>query len=94
MLRQLAPIDLATAVPVTVDGRPVAAAPYDTVAVLLLRLGRLPFRRTTMSAAPRAAYCLMGVCYDCLVEIDDRPRQQACMIEVKPGMRIVTAAAS
>jgi predicted molibdopterin-dependent oxidoreductase YjgC len=93
MLRPLAPIDSAAAVQVTVDGMPVAAASHETVAVLLLRLGRLPFRRTVLSGAPRAAYCLMGVCYDCLVEIDGRPRQQACMIEVAPGMHIVTGVA-
>jgi hypothetical protein len=94
MLRPLEPIDPAAAVLVTVDGAPVAAAPHETVAVLLLRLGCLPFRRTILSDAPRAAYCLMGICYDCLVEIDGRARQQACMIDVVPGMRIVTGAQS
>ncbi|MDA3790079.1 MAG: (2Fe-2S)-binding protein [Desulfobacula sp.] len=35
-----------------------------------------------------APHCLMGVCFDCLVEIDDLPNQQSCMISVKDGMRI------
>ena len=35
-----------------------------------------------------APHCLMGVCFDCLVEIDDLPNQQSCMISVKNGMKI------
>jgi predicted molibdopterin-dependent oxidoreductase YjgC len=31
----------------------------------------------------------MGICFDCLVEIDGRPNQQGCMIEVQAGMQIV-----
>jgi hypothetical protein len=31
---------------------------------------------------------MMGVCFDCLVTIDDQPNQQACMTLVRPGMRV------
>jgi hypothetical protein len=31
---------------------------------------------------------MMGVCFDCLAEIDDVPNRQSCMIEVRDGMRI------
>jgi len=31
---------------------------------------------------------LMGICYDCLVMIDDQPNQQSCMIPVRSGMKI------
>jgi D-hydroxyproline dehydrogenase subunit gamma len=30
----------------------------------------------------------MGVCFDCLVEIDGMGNQQACMREVKEGMNV------
>ena len=36
----------------------------------------------------RAPYCLMGVCFECLVEIDGRPNMQACLVTVREGMRI------
>ena len=36
----------------------------------------------------RAPYCMTGVCFDCLAEIDGVPNRQSCMIEVRPGMRI------
>jgi hypothetical protein len=31
---------------------------------------------------------MMGVCFDCLAEIDDVPNRQSCMVEVQEGMRI------
>jgi predicted molibdopterin-dependent oxidoreductase YjgC len=31
---------------------------------------------------------MMGVCFDCLMEIDGRPNRQACMVQVEEGMRI------
>jgi hypothetical protein len=31
---------------------------------------------------------MMGVCFDCLVTIDDQPDQQACMTSVRAGMRV------
>jgi NADH dehydrogenase/NADH:ubiquinone oxidoreductase subunit G len=30
----------------------------------------------------------MGVCFDCLVQVDAQPNVQACMVTVKTGMRI------
>ena len=31
---------------------------------------------------------MMGVCFDCLMEIDGVPNQQACMVPVAEGMAI------
>ena len=31
---------------------------------------------------------MMGVCFDCLAEIDGVPNRQSCMVPVRPGMRI------
>jgi len=30
----------------------------------------------------------MGVCFECLVEIDGRPNQQACQAMIRDGMQI------
>ena len=45
-------------------------------------------RNTPFSGEKRAPYCLIGVCHECLMEIDGRPYQQACMITVEEGMKI------
>jgi predicted molibdopterin-dependent oxidoreductase YjgC len=59
-----------------------------SVAAALLAAGVSRFRATPVSGAPRAPYCMMGACFECLVEIDGVPSRQACMVEVKAGMRI------
>lgn len=83
--------DVAAAeVPVTIDGAPFAACAGDTVAAALLASGRLAFRATPVTGAARGPFCMMGACFDCLVTIDGRPNQQACMLSVAPGMRIET----
>ena len=77
-------------IPVTIDGVAFTARAGDTVAAALLVSGRLACRTTPVSGAPRGPFCMMGVCFDCLVTIDDRPNQQGCLITVAPGMRIAT----
>lgn len=72
----------------TLDGVTLSARAGDTVASALLAKGHWTFRRTAISGAARGPYCMMGACFDCLVEIDGRPNQQACMIEVRPGMAV------
>jgi D-hydroxyproline dehydrogenase subunit gamma len=76
-------------VPVTIDGRSHLAQRGETVASLLLRLGQAAVRRSPVSGAFRGPYCMMGVCYECLIEVDGRPAQ-ACMARVAEGMEIRT----
>ena len=78
------------AVALTVDGRPVTARAGDTVAAALLASGLSHCRTTPVSGAPRAPYCLMGVCFDCLVTIDGVGSRQACLVAVREGMRVET----
>jgi D-hydroxyproline dehydrogenase subunit gamma len=73
---------------ITIDGVALEVPAQETLAAALLQSGRLDLRTTAISGAPRSAYCMMGVCFDCLVTIDDQPNQQACMTVVRPGMRV------
>jgi D-hydroxyproline dehydrogenase subunit gamma len=75
------------AVEVVVEGRPVTAYLGETVATVLLAEGHLATRRT-VGGAPRGVFCGMGVCFDCLVVVDDIPNTRACMTWVRTGMRI------
>jgi predicted molibdopterin-dependent oxidoreductase YjgC len=77
-------------VQIEVDGEPVETFVGETVATALLAAGRPVLRRTDRSGAPRGLYCGIGVCFDCLVGIDDRPRVRACQTPVAPGMRVDT----
>ena len=72
----------------TFEGKEIAARAGDTVACALLQAGITAFRTSVVTGEPRAPYCMMGVCFDCLAEIDDVPNRQSCMVEVQEGMRI------
>ncbi len=79
----------AAAVTVHIDGRPVRAEAGESVAALLLRQPEGWSRTTPISASPRAPYCMMGVCFECLVEIDGQGSAQACLTPVQDGMSVV-----
>lgn len=88
MFRRL--LDGGVAVNVTIDGAPFAAREGDSVAAALLASGRTMCRTTPVSGAPRAPYCMMGVCFDCLVTIDGVGNRQGCLVRVAEGMAIET----
>ena len=75
---------------VTVNGHPFAVPAGASVAAALLAAGLHHTRTTPVSGAPRAPYCMMGICFDCLVEIDGHPNRQACLSPVQEGMRVRT----
>jgi predicted molibdopterin-dependent oxidoreductase YjgC len=76
------------AVTIFIDGRPVAAELGESVAAVLLRQQEGWSRTTPVSQSPRAPYCMMGVCFECLVEIDGQGSVQSCLTPVANGMRI------
>src|SRR5215831_1751235 len=88
MFRRLG--DMGATLTLKVDGREIRAREGDTVAAALLAAGVDHFRTTPVSGKPRAPYCLMGVCFDCLVTIDGVGNCQACLIPARDGMRIET----
>jgi predicted molibdopterin-dependent oxidoreductase YjgC len=77
-------------VSLSVDGKAAIAFPGDSVAAALLAAGVVACRTTPVSGAPRAPYCMMGICFECLVTIDGIGSRQACLARVRDGMRIET----
>lgn len=77
-----------TSLVVFFNGEPLAARVGETVAACLLRANVDRFRLTPVSGAPRLPYCMIGQCFDCLVEIDGVGSRQACLVVVSDGMRI------
>ncbi|TAL56885.1 (2Fe-2S)-binding protein [Pandoraea sp.] len=59
-----------------------------SVAAALLAAGHLVCRTTPVGGNERAPFCMMGVCFDCLVEIDGVPNRQGCMTPVRDGMHV------
>lgn len=77
-------------VTVVVDGTCVEGRQGDSVAALLLASGKAACRKSAVSGEARGPYCMMGVCFDCLVSIDGLSNRQGCMTQIREGMRIET----
>jgi predicted molibdopterin-dependent oxidoreductase YjgC len=75
---------------ITFNGTEIPATEGETVAAALLAAGITHTRDTHVHHQPRGPFCLMGICFDCLVEIDGAPNRQACMTIVRDGM-VITA---
>ena len=76
------------AIKISFEGTEIRVDPGQTVASALLAEGHLVFRNSVVRGQPRAAYCMMGVCFECLLVIDGQTSQQACLIQVREGMDI------
>jgi D-hydroxyproline dehydrogenase subunit gamma len=77
-------------VTVYIGGEPHRARATDSVAAAMLAANVERCRTTPVTGAPRAPYCMMGVCFECLVTIDDVGNRQGCLIPVSEGMRVDT----
>ena len=71
-----------------IDGQAVAAESGETVAAVLLRQSTPASRSTPVSQSPRAPFCMMGVCFDCLAVVDGVASTQCCLVTVREGMRV------
>src|ERR1700754_1838013 len=71
-----------------VEGEAVDAREGDPVPAALLPSGLAVRRSTAVSGARRLPYCMMGVCFDCLVTIDGVGNRQGCLVPVAEGMQI------
>jgi predicted molibdopterin-dependent oxidoreductase YjgC len=74
-------------VTVTLDGKPAALPTGMNVAAALFSIGETISRFSPTTHQPCAPHCLMGVCFECMMEIDGVQRQ-ACLTEVQAGMVI------
>lgn len=80
----------------TFDGRPVRALPGETVAAALAADNVAAIRRSDsdLSQTWRGQYCGMGACFECVVTIDGRAGQRACMTRLRGGEVVCSAAPS
>lgn len=93
---RLRPDSQRATVAVEVEGRP-AVVPEGASAAAAMLIAGVPSIRDTATgqargllgrAGERAPYCMMGICFECLAEIDGVPNRQSCMVAARPGMRI------
>jgi predicted molibdopterin-dependent oxidoreductase YjgC len=70
------------------DGEIQRGRAGDSIAAAVLCCGETEFRRASVSGALRGPYCMMGACFECMVEVDGVANQQACMVPLSDGMKI------
>ena len=73
---------------ITVDGEVVKVGAGRSLAAALIGAGVRRLRRSPRAMQPRGAFCMMGVCQECLVHVDGR-LEQACLTPVRPDMSVV-----
>ena len=73
---------------VMVNGKAVNVPQGFTAAAAMLLHHQGATRTSALSGEGRAPYCMMGVCFECLMEINGEPNQQGCLVTVSEGMRI------
>lgn len=75
---------------ITLDGRAIPIVEGQSVAAALVAAGIPAWRTTRRRTRPRGLFCGIGICYDCLVTIDGRPNQRACITPARDGMVLGT----
>jgi D-hydroxyproline dehydrogenase subunit gamma len=85
---QLLPDNTAQTLTIIVNGESVAVPHGFTAAAAMLLHAKRATRATAVSGEGRAPYCMMGVCFECLMEVNGEPNQQGCLLTVTGGMRI------
>ena len=75
----------------TFDGTEIEALDGETIAAAL-GARHVTAVREARSGAPRGPFCGMGVCFDCLVTVNGRPSQRACLTKVEAGLDVRSTA--
>jgi predicted molibdopterin-dependent oxidoreductase YjgC len=75
---------------IIVDGQPVKAFEGETVAAAILATGKRSLRITSKNHEPRGLYCAIGICFDCVMTIDNISNTRTCQTFVRNGMVIET----
>ncbi len=86
MLKQRNVLTPNHSVTLDIEGITVTVAKGTSVAAAALLAGLSSTRNTPVNGAPRAPYCFMGVCFECLMDIDGQANQRACQIIACEGM--------
>lgn len=72
-----------------VNGKEFHAFEGETVFGALYAAGFNVMGQRSYDQQERCGFCGMGLCYECLVTIDGRKNQRACMVAVEPDMEVI-----
>lgn len=87
-MTRLAISPVGSAVEVIIDGELVRAYEGEPLAAVFFRLENIHTKTMAETGNPRAPYCMMGACFECLVHVDGVGMVRSCQETVQAGMRI------
>ncbi|MDT0345149.1 (2Fe-2S)-binding protein [Streptomyces litchfieldiae] len=73
------------------EDRELTARADQSVGGALVGNGITAWRTTRGEGRPRGLFCGIGMCFDCLITVDGRPGQRACLVPVRDGMRLTAS---
>ena len=85
---RIASIDRKEKVNITVNGKEITAYKGETLLAALIAAGYKGMKRSPLAKESRGALCGMGVCFECIVTVNDIPNIRACMTEVENNMKV------
>ena len=74
---------------VRINGQDVTM-PADTVVAAAIAVAGITRFRASVTGQPRAPLCGMGICMECCVTINGRPRCRSCLTLCQEGMEVRT----
>ena len=79
-----------TPLTITVNGETASGIAGQTIAGVIMASGSLGFRRTSAHGRPRGVFCGIGVCFDCLVEVNGVRDVRGCQRRANDGDVVAT----
>lgn len=70
---------------VSIDGTSLAGSEGQTIAGVLLGSGQLGWRTTSIGGRPRGVFCGIGVCFDCIAEVNGERDVRLCQRRARDG---------
>ena|SRR5947209_17716150 len=74
---------------ITINGVNLEVEEGESIAAILLRTPPYTSRFTPVTGAPRAPFCMMGACFECLVSVDGETSKRSCLEFARDGMAVV-----
>ena len=72
----------------TFDDKELTGEKGQSIAAVLISLGTPIVRLTRFEKQPRSIFCVIGICFDCVVIVDGVANQRACLTQIRQGMSV------
>ena len=72
----------------TFNGQSFKGVEGQSIAAALMATDVRELRKTRFDEEPRLIFCGIGICFDCVVVVNDVANQRACLVEIADGAKI------